>query len=247
MSRENCLPYQENLIAYSLGALDAEEIAALESHLKTCTDCQTELLDYQQIAAGLVLAVPRRLPPSSLRQKLAGRLPSAQKRTSSLFALSFKQFAAGAVLAVLLGLNIFSALQIQNLNKQQKALAERLSAEQKTIAILSQPGTQILSVNTDLTDTRGSILFHKDMATAVLILWNLPELEASQTYQIWLIDSNGEKISSGLFLSSTESDYTTASVQSAFPIGQFAAVGITVEPSGGSQQPTSSPIVVVEL
>lgn len=247
MSRENCIPFQNDLVPYSLGSLDTEEITALDSHLKICQDCQAELVDYQKITTGLLHLAPQRIPPASLRKKLANRLPSAQKRTSSLFAVSFKQFATGAVLAILLGLNIFSAVQIQALQKQQQTLSERIAAEQKTTAILAQPGTQILSVNTDLSNTTGSVLFHKDMDTAVLVLWNLPDLESSQTYQIWLINANGEKFSSGLFISSAESDYTTASVQSSLPIGQFAAVGVTIEPAGGSDQPTTSPILIVEL
>ena len=32
--RENCLPHQDDLVAYSLGALDAGDVAALELHLK---------------------------------------------------------------------------------------------------------------------------------------------------------------------------------------------------------------------
>jgi anti-sigma-K factor RskA len=247
MSRENCFPFQDDLAPYSLGSLDAREIAALESHLKTCQDCQAELVDYEKITGGLLHLTPQRIPPANLRKKLANRLPSSQKRTSNLFAISFKQFATGTVLAILLGLNIFSAVQIQALQKQQQILAESMAAEQRTIAMLAQPGTQILSVNTELMNTTGSILFHKDMDAAVLVLWNLPELDSSQTYQIWLIDANGEKFSSGLFISSNESDYTTTSIHSSVPIGQFVAVGITIEPSGGSDQPTSTPVLVVEL
>ena len=247
MSRINCFPHQDNLAAFSLGALNAEEITAFGSHLIICDDCQAELADYQKIAAGLLLSVPPQMPPASLRRKLASRLPSDQRRTSNLFTVSFKQFAAVAVLATLLGLNLFSVMQIRNLQEQQSALAARLSAEQATIGMLARPGTQLVWVTADLPDMTGSVLLDKDKNSAVLVLWNLPELEAGQIYQIWLINAKGEKISAGLFSTSNEQAYTTAPIQSSIPIGQFAAIGVTVEPSGGSQQPTGSRVLVVEL
>jgi anti-sigma-K factor RskA len=205
------------------------------------------LADYQEIAAGLLHSVPRQIPPSHLRQRLAGRLPSAQKRTSNLFAISFKQFSTAAVLAILLSLNIFSIIQIRALQEQQKALTERLYTEQTTIGMLAHPGTQLVLVTADLPNMTGSILLDKDKNTAVLVLWNLPELEAGQTYQIWLINAQGEKISAGLFTSSSQQNYTTASIESSIPIGQFVAIGVTIEPSGGSNQPTGSRVLVVEL
>ncbi len=246
-SRENCFPHQDNLAAYSLGALNTEEIGALGSHLTSCSDCQTELAAYQEISTGLLRSVPPRTPSANLRKKLAGRLPSAQKRTSNLFPISFQQFAAAAVLATLLALNIFSVLQIRSLQEQQNALAERLSAEQFTIGMLAHPGTELVLVTADLPNMTGSVLLDKDKNTAVLVLWNLPELEAEQIYQIWLINEQGEKISAGLFASSSEQDYTTASIEASTPIGQFVAIGVTIEPSGGSDQPTGSRVLVVEL
>lgn len=247
MPRENCFPHQDNLVAFSLGALSAEEIAALGSHLISCDDCQAELADYQKMATGLLQAVSQRTPPASLRRKLAGRLPSAQERTSSLFAVSFKQFATVAVVTILLGLNLFSVMQIRDLQQQQNALAERLSAEQATIAMLAHPGTQLVLVTADLPDMTGSVLLDKDKNTAVLVLWNLPELEAEQVYQIWLINEQGEKISAGLFNPSNDKEYTTASVESSVPIRQFVTIGVTIEPAGGSAQPTGSRVLVVEL
>ena len=66
--RENCLPHQDDLVAYSLGALDAGDVAALELHLKTCPDCQAELADYQKIVAGLLHSIPQRTPSAGLRK-----------------------------------------------------------------------------------------------------------------------------------------------------------------------------------
>src|SRR3990172_10876200 len=112
MFRENCLPHQENLASYSLGALDADEFLALESHLENCVDCKTELVGYRKIATGLLHSLPPQTLPSNLRRKLTLQLPSARTRTPSLFALltpqfSFGQLANAAILVILIGLNVF--------------------------------------------------------------------------------------------------------------------------------------------
>jgi len=250
MLRENCHPYQENLAAYSLGALDAEEIIALESHLLTCRDCQAELADYQEIAAGLLHSVPSRMPPASLRWELMTQLPSAQHPTPGLFArffsqFSFGQFAALAVMTVLIVLNLNSNRQLQNLQQQQTALLERLSTERAAVAMLAYPGTQALEVSTDIQNLTGSILVDKTKNTAVLVVQNLPALEAGKTYQVWLIDAKGDRTSGGLFVPTEQQEYTTAAIQSTIPIGKFVGVGVTVEPWGGSDQPTGERVLRV--
>ena len=252
MFRENCLPHQENLASYSLGALDADEFLALESHLENCVDCKTELVGYRKIATGLLHSLPPQTPPSNLRRKLTLQLPSARTRTPSLFALltpqfSFGQLANAALLVILIGLNVFSAMQVRDLREQQIALAERVSAEQAAISMLAYPNTQILLVTPDVQDLTGSVLLDRDRTTAVLLLWNLPKLDAAQIYQIWLIDADGKRFSAGLFIPTSGQDYTTVLIEASVPLKEYTAIGVTIEPSGGSEQPTGSRLLVVEL
>jgi anti-sigma-K factor RskA len=180
------------------------------------------------------------------------RLPSAQKRTFGPLPrfrgqFSVGQFVTAVVMVILLGLNLFAAIQIRDLQIQQVALAERLSTEQTAIALLAYPSTQVLAVNADVQDLTGSMLVDKDKTTAVLFLWNLPGLETGLVYQIWLIDADGKRVSGGLFTSAGGQDYTTAFIQSSIPFNQFIAIGVTIEPSGGSEQPTGSRLLFVEL
>ena len=84
MSDERCSPYRENIPAYALGVLDADEIPALESHLDGCKDCLAELADYQAVTTSLLSSVPPQTPPLRLRHKLAAQLPSQRARASNL-------------------------------------------------------------------------------------------------------------------------------------------------------------------
>ena len=252
MSDERCLPYRENLAAYALGTLDADEIPALESHLKDCQDCQSELADYQSVTMGLLQSIHPQTPPPGLRRKLVAQLPSHRTRTPSLLASIFGRFSLGQVataviVVVLLGLNLFSSMQIRDLQRQQSALAGRLSNDQAAIAMLAYPSTQALTVKADVQNLTGSMLVDKDKNTAVLVLWNLPKLEAGQTYQIWLINSGGKRTSGGLFVPVDNQGYTTATIQLPVSIGQFVGLGVTVEPWGGSEGPTGPRVLGVDL
>jgi anti-sigma-K factor RskA len=252
MSDEHCLPYRENLAAYALGTLDADEIPALESHLENCQDCQSELADYQTVTMGLLQSIPPRTPPSSLRRKLIAQLPSHRTRTPDLLTAIFGRFSLGKVtavivVAILLGLNIFSTVQIRNLQYGQSALAERLSADQTALAMLAYPSTQALAVNPDVQNLAGSMLVDPDKRIAVLVLWNLPPLEAGQTYQAWLIDAGGNRTSGGLFTPVKGASYTTVTITSPNPIGQYKGFGVTIEPSGGSEGPTGPRVLAVDL
>lgn len=251
MLREQCHPYQENLPAYSLGALDADELAALEAHLQTCEDCTAELAEYRTISDGLLHALPPQTPPARLRRSLLTQLPSASNRTVSLpplfQRLSLGQLVNAALMLILVISNVFAVVQIRELRNAQTALTERLSAEQAAIGMLAYPNTQIHMIVPDVQNLTGSVLVDKDRPIAVLFLWNLPALDATQTYQIWLIDPSGQPIGAGLFIPASGQAYTTALIQSSAPLGEFIAIGVTIEPAGGSEQPTGDRLLVVQL
>lgn len=252
MSEKNHFPHRENLAAYALGALDTDEIHALEAHLKECQDCRSELADYQTITSGFLHSTSPINPPPELRQKLAARLPSQQARSTSVPAPLFGRYSPGQVAIVilvlfLLGLNIYSSVQIRDLQQQQSTLAELLSNEQTAIAMLAYPSTQALPISADVQDLTGSVLVDRKKRIAVLVLWNLPDLDIGQTYQIWLIDAEGSRVSGGLFTPADENRYTTTTVWAPVPIGEFQGLGVTVEPSGGSPGPTGPRVLAVDL
>jgi anti-sigma-K factor RskA len=113
--------------------------------------------------------------------------------------------------------------------------------------MLAYPSTQALPVHAEVEQITGSMLVDKDKNMAVLVLWNLPRVEAGKTYQIWLIDSGGQRTSGGLFRPVDDWGYTTATVWSPRPLGQFVGIGVTVEPEGGSEGPTGSRVLGVDL
>jgi anti-sigma-K factor RskA len=72
----------------------------------------------------------------------------------------------------------------------------------------------------------------------------LPRLDPSQAYQLWALTDAGEARSLGLM------EYDDGGVAVAddidFDMDGARAVAITIEPAGGSEQPTSDPVYVAE-
>jgi anti-sigma-K factor RskA len=245
MAHNQCASFHENIPAYALGALDADEAAALEAHLQTCDSCPVELAAYRAISDTLLTAVPPQQPPAALRQRLQARLPGSQKPRRLWPSLSFGQLALGMALVLLVAINIFSLLQIQALQRQQAQFAHQIQTGQAAFAMLAYPDTKSLPISGS--NIAGTLLLDKEHNAAVLIAWNLPPLAENQTYQIWLIDPKGERTSAGFFRQETGQPFTSQSIFSTQDIASFTGLGVTVEPVGGSSQPTGSRIFKVDF
>lgn len=73
---------EDDLPAYALGALDAAESLAIETHLANCFHCSRLLADLQPAALALSQAVPEHTPPSQLQAALIAQLPPSPAATA---------------------------------------------------------------------------------------------------------------------------------------------------------------------
>jgi anti-sigma-K factor RskA len=240
-------PYLENIPAYALGALDWDETASLEAHLQTCESCQTELTACQTVSESLLMAMPPAAPSAALRKRLQSRLPSAQKSPRTHLFMSMNWFtAAGLTSAVLLlFVNVFSVMQINSLELQQSQLMLQAQSNQTVLAMLSYPGTKALPITAQ--NITGTLLLDEDRNMAELIVWDLPQLPASQTYQAWLIDPQGDRTSAAIFHPESNGRFTSIALVSAGNLSNFTGVGVTVEPQGGSHRPTGPRLFRVDF
>jgi anti-sigma-K factor RskA len=236
----------ENIPAYAVGALDAEDVAALESHLKTCASCRTGLAEYRAVSESLLTAVPPKQPSAALRKRLQSRLPSAQKPMRPRLNWSIGRVAVGAAFTLLLALSVYSILQVRALQLQQAQLTRQIQTSQTVLALLSYPSTQNVPINVN-DSISGTLLLDKDRNLATIVIWNMPQLQETQTYQIWLIDSNGNRTSAGIFRPDPSQSLTTTSITSTNNLSDFVGIGVTVEPAGGSDHPTGSRVFKVDF
>ena len=111
MTAEACREWREQLGAYALGHLDADERAAVQAHIDGCADCRAEAEQLMATASLLPAADPERLgvpeqAPGSIARKVFARIDSERRVTRRgrwvrrAFALSG---ATAAVAAIALG------------------------------------------------------------------------------------------------------------------------------------------------
>lgn len=239
------LPFRENIPAYALGALEGEDVAALEAHLRTCTVCREELAAYRATSDNLLMALPSQNPPAALRKRLQRQLPSAQKTPRPRLNWSFGRVAAGIAMVLLLALNVFSISQVQALQRQQAQLVAQIENGQMALAMLSYPHTQSFAIQQN--DVTGSVLIDTEYNNAVLILRGLPAIPEHQTYQVWLISPDGDRTSAGLIRPQTDVPFISEPLSSPQDLVNFIGVGMTIEPAGGSDSPTGMQIFRVDF
>jgi len=243
-----CIPFREDIPAYALGALDVDETAALEAHLRTCDSCPQELAAYRAVSDSLLLALPPLQPPAALRRRLQGRLsgtPTTQ-RPRPAWSLSFGKMALGLAVVLLLAINLFSVFQVQALQRQQAQAAQQVQTGQAALAMLAYPDTKSLPISTT-TGISGTLLLDKEHNAALIVLWNLPPLPENQAYQAWLVDPAGDRTSAGLFRPQPGEALTIQAILVNQSLSGFKGLGVTIEPAAGSPAPTGPRIFKVDF
>lgn len=88
-----------------------------------------------------------------------------------------------------------------------------------------------------------TFVYSKDMNAGMLVMNDVAPPDPGSVYQMWLLGS-GNPESVGIMEQSDIGPSTTAVVED---LDQATKLGFTVEPPGGSPQPTSDPFAAIEL
>jgi hypothetical protein len=153
--------------------------------------------------------------------------------------------AAAAVIALLVGSNIFWNVQFEQLRSTQQAITARLEDQKALMALIGSgaalridlPAVQPASTDSPV----ATVLCDPQLNSGLIQVKYFPSLPPEKAYQIWLIRGQ-ERVSGGLF--QVAPDGSAAFVfASPEPMGTFDSIGITSEPAVGSSGPTSPPVV----
>ena len=219
---------RELVAAYVLGAVPPEEGPFIRAHISTCDECMAEADRYSEIAASLALAVdseplPKDFADRVLAAATENRPEQTPARKPSRFRLSLPALAGG--LAVLLAFAVMTTALIQtngDLRRADKALTALVHSE--GVLELQGAGAVARVVPT--------------ASETYLIVAGLQEAPANHTYQLWFMDGT-TPISAGVF----DVSGGLAIVEVDRSIEGFDGAAVTIEPAGGSTEPTSTPIM----
>ncbi len=228
-----------SLIApYALDALEADDRSRFEAHLAQCEQCRAELVGFVATAArlGEAQAVT---PPAELRERLVTMAASTSQEHPVVTALSQRSrirrvapriVLAAAIAAAVLGIGGFVA---------EKDRADDLSAERSRMEAVLTAEDGAMTVDDASGGGNVRVVASKSHDAAVVLGESLPTLGDDKTYQVWHME-DGKPTSVGLLGQGPGMLYAKGS-------NAADAYAVTVEPAGGSPQPTSEPIAAAPL
>lgn len=238
--------------AYAVDALDDLERARFEVHLAECADCRAEVDSLREAAAGLAELAPVP-PPAGLRDRVLADVarvrplppleahPSTSSDAGSTGlrrhprarrALHWPLLAAAAMVLAIVGFG--SVVQPWQHDTNQG----RISAVDQVLR-----ATDAQRVASTLPDGgRATLVRSVSQRRAVLLTHDLRPAPGGHVYELWLQSPDGRMEPAGLMSSGGD--------RAVLLHGDAAvakAAGITIEPAGGSAQPTTQPIALFDL
>jgi len=238
----------DDLPAYVLGVLAAEERARVAAHLATCGRCQDEQRRLEATLGALGTAVPQVAPPPALRRRLLAALDAPSPRAAPTRVTPRWARAGLAVAAMLvLALAGWLAVLTRDLAGTRGDLAALQRQQEQAGAILADGAHSIRLAADGAPQAYGMLYLGSPAQQALLVVEQLPPTQPGRVYQIWLTQADGTRVSGGLF--TTDADGTASvMLQAPAPLGQYRSLGITDEPGPhGSRWPTGSRVVGCSL
>jgi anti-sigma-K factor RskA len=236
--------------AYAVDAVDDVERARFEAHMAGCSQCQAEVASLRAAATELA-SLTLTSPPASLRAAILGDIndirplpplmapdeaPSAatsleSKRAEHTRGAPLRQWLAGvAAAAVLATGGLVWHPWVSDTGTVQLTAMEQVLQAKDAQRFEKKVG-----------DATATIVRSPSLKKAVIVTANMPNAPEGKVYELWL--QQGETmIRAGLM---PAGDANTVLLEG--DAASASAVGITVEPAGGSETPTLPPVAVISL
>ena len=254
----------DDVAVYALGSLPEQDAQRVREHLKTCGDCRSEY-DLLRPAAdalaysaescpdaehGAVVASPM-LKMRIMKQVRREAAAPARSNVAEMRAVrpivwpAYAVAAACLVVALVMGIiNLSLTDQVRQKNADlaqidahSKMLSRDLAYQRTTIADLVAPDSQRFDV------THGQVVRHGKRL--YLAMDALPAPPKGKVYQAWTLRAGGTKMSPSVTFVPNSNGVAVVPVP--VDASALAAVAVSIEPDGGSKQPTSTPTFVLKL
>lgn len=222
---------------YALDALDRDERSRFESHLDQCVDCQVEMAGFMATAVRLGDAVSH-TPPPALRDRLLAEISATPQQRPIVTALSERR----TLRRTLPRLAVAAAFVIGAVGAGGYVV-ERDNAQDEhnqNVAISTVLGADDVSSEAKDFKTGGSVKLYSSASadSAVIIAKDLPSPGAGKVYQVWMIDRSGP---------TSQGTFHTGGQMIMKGVAGADRVAVTVEPAGGSTEPTSAPVATIAV
>jgi anti-sigma-K factor RskA len=229
--------------AYALDAVSGEERAAFERHLSECESCAQEVRELRETATRLALAATED-PPPALRARVLNEIKTVRqlppettvvplRRRGTGLALKLTSVAAAVLFAVAVALGVIVVRQNDQLDQSQAQAAEMSR-------ILRAGDAQVVTLDKGA-EGRMTVAMSRSENRMLLLTEGLSNPPEGKDFQVWT-GHKGTMVSAGFL--NPENGEALLSISG---FGDADAIGVTVEPDGGSDTPTLPAVMEVAL
>jgi len=230
--------------AYALNALALEEREAFEDHLSTCDSCRAEVAGLTTTAARLAepIAVA---PPARLKADLLPRLDEVRQlppRTPPLeeLPISRERRRMRVLLAAAAGIVLAAGAATTWTMVRYHDVAQR---ERAITRVLAAPDARAVPSTTPSWRGIARVIVSRQRGEGVLVAGaELAAPPAGKTYELWYISATGAR-PAGTFAPHARG--LTRVITGA--VGDATLVAVTIEPTGGRDKPSGSPVATFPL
>ncbi|WP_166024456.1 anti-sigma factor [Streptomyces chilikensis] len=236
--------------AYALHALDGREAAAFERHLAGCDACGQEVAEFTATTARLALASTVRTPPAmrdqvlrrvtTVRQTPPGAAPPQRVRRGVRRGGGPVRWALAASVAAAVAFGATAVWQYERAEDARLRAAQTQRQAEALAEVLAAPDARSRSAR--MAGGAGTLVVSPGRDRAVFVATGMSPPPRGKVYQLWFAD--GEEMRSAGLMAPGRGSQT---VLMRGPVGGASDVGITVEPAGGSKQPTSEPVALLDM
>ena len=221
--------------AYVLGAVPAEEVPAIRSHILSCEECLAEAESFTDATSALALAADPVAVPDGFQSRVMAKVrqetPQPARGAKRRWSLAPLLYASAVVLVVaVLGLALADA---RNETARQRELIAALLRGEADVKLSGEGEVVGKLVSTD--------------GSSVFVANGLQGAPSEHTYQLWLLKGSCEPggggacdvISAGTF----QAEDGMALLKTARSLEGIDGAAVTIEPGDGSPEPTGSRVM----
>jgi anti-sigma-K factor RskA len=223
--------------AYAVDAIDDLERAAFERHLAECTECRAEVASLRG-AAGMIAETTTAEPPAELRDRVLAGIATVRPLPPDVATAPSRRprrrlLAAAAAAVVLVGAGAVVSQQpwADETAQAPSTVQQVLTADDARSTALDFPG-----------GASARVIHSDSLGRAVIETHDMPPPPEGKVYQLWLNQPGEGMVPAGVM--PVEPDQTLLLSGDA---ATATAAGITVEPEGGSTEPTTEPIALFDF
>ncbi|MGH9751703.1 MAG: anti-sigma factor [Blastocatellia bacterium] len=251
---------------YVIGALDKETARDLEASLRSATPEQQRIVArWRDVTALLPQALPLQTPPDYLKGRLLNRIAEEAQRTPIEIAveestlektlgqaekkvLPFVQprraesgtmrwlLIAATVLMSFTSAYLFT--QNSRLARERDNLSKELAGSRRQVEDIVSPNTRVIAmVGGEVPQANAKIVWDVKARQLAIYIFDLPTPPSDKDYQLWYVTEKA-KINAQIFRTDKQGRTVLKLTLPPEALAGLAATAVTLEPKGGSPQPT---------